>query len=104
MRAFERRQLSVAGAFIPQFFAAGAAHQFDFSQEHVELGDIDQMVKLAHVRLCHSRAFFWSLILGSDNYAGDYLTTARNIVLVGGTGTGKSHLATALARHAILEG
>ena len=37
-------------------------------------------------------------------YAGDYLTTARNIVLVGGTGTGKSHLATALARHAILEG
>ena len=37
-------------------------------------------------------------------YAGDYLTTARNIVLVGGTGTGKSHLATALARHAILQG
>jgi DNA replication protein DnaC len=37
-------------------------------------------------------------------YAGDYLATARNIVLVGGTGTGKSHLATALARHAILEG
>jgi DNA replication protein DnaC len=37
-------------------------------------------------------------------YAGDYLTTARNIVLVGGTGTGKSHLATALARHVILQG
>ena len=37
-------------------------------------------------------------------YAGDYLTTARNIVLVGGTGTGKSHLATALARHVILAG
>jgi DNA replication protein DnaC len=37
-------------------------------------------------------------------YAGDYLTTARNIVMVGGTGTGKSHLATALARHAILQG
>jgi len=33
-------------------------------------------------------------------YAGDYLITARNIVFVGGTGTGKSHLATALARHA----
>ena len=37
-------------------------------------------------------------------YAGDYLTTARNIVLVGGTGTGKSHLATALARNVILMG
>jgi DNA replication protein DnaC len=28
----------------------------------------------------------------------------RNIVFVGGTGTGKSHLATALARHVILQG
>ena len=37
-------------------------------------------------------------------YAGDYLTGARNIVFVGGTGTGKSHLATALARHVILHG
>jgi len=37
-------------------------------------------------------------------YAGDYLTTARNIVFVGGTGTGKSHLATALARNVILHG
>ena len=37
-------------------------------------------------------------------YAGDYLTTARNIVFVGGTGTGKSPLATALARNVILHG
>ena len=37
-------------------------------------------------------------------YAGDYLTTARNVVLVGGTGTGKSHLATALARNVVLMG
>lgn len=37
-------------------------------------------------------------------YAGEYLTGARNIVFVGGTGTGKTHLATALARQAILQG
>src|SRR5882757_11481450 len=37
-------------------------------------------------------------------YTGEYLTTARNIVFVGGTGTGKTHLATALARQAILTG
>lgn len=37
-------------------------------------------------------------------YTGEYLTGARNIVFVGGTGTGKTHLATALARHAILQG
>jgi DNA replication protein DnaC len=37
-------------------------------------------------------------------YTGEYLTTARNIVFVGGTGTGKTHLSTALARHAIQQG
>ncbi len=58
MRTFERRRVSVAGAFIPQYFAPGEAYQFDFSHEHVELGGIDQVVKLAHLRLCHSRAFF----------------------------------------------
>jgi len=36
-------------------------------------------------------------------YTGEYLATARNIVFVGGTGTGKTHLATALARQAILQ-
>jgi transposase len=58
MRAFQRRRVSVAGAFIPQYFAPGEAYQFDFSHEHVELGGVDQVVKLAHVRLCHSGAFF----------------------------------------------
>ena len=37
-------------------------------------------------------------------YTGEYLTTARNIVFVGGTGTGKTHLATALARQVVLKG
>jgi len=34
-------------------------------------------------------------------YQGDFLDRSRNIVLVGGTGTGKSHLAIAMASHAI---
>ncbi len=58
MRAFERRRHPVSDAFIPQYFAPGEAYQFDFSHEHVELGGLDSVVKLAHVRLCHSRAFF----------------------------------------------
>jgi transposase len=58
MRAFERRHHSVATAFIPQTFAPGEAYQFDFSHEHVELGGLEEVVKVAHVRLCHSRAFF----------------------------------------------
>jgi len=37
-------------------------------------------------------------------YQGDFLHAARNIVLVGGTGTGKSHLAIAIASNAIQKG
>jgi DNA replication protein DnaC len=37
-------------------------------------------------------------------HTGEYLKSARNIVFVGGTGTGKTHLATALARQVILQG
>lgn len=35
---------------------------------------------------------------------GDFLATQRNVVLVGGTGTGKTHLATAIAAHCIRQG
>jgi transposase len=58
MREFERRRHPIATAFIPQSFAAGEAYQFDWSHEHVELDGVEQVVKVAHVRLCHSRAFF----------------------------------------------
>jgi len=34
-------------------------------------------------------------------YQGDFMDRSRNIVLVGGTGSGKSHLAIAIASHAI---
>src|SRR3974390_958745 len=37
-------------------------------------------------------------------YTGQYLESSRNVVLVDGTGTGKTHLAIALARHAIHQG
>jgi DNA replication protein DnaC len=36
-----------------------------------------------------------------DLYAGQFLEDRRNIVLIGGTGTGKSHLAIAIAMHAV---
>jgi transposase len=58
MREWERRRHPIATAFIPQSFAPGEAYQFDWSHEHVELGGLDQVVKVAHVRLCHSRTFF----------------------------------------------
>lgn len=39
-----------------------------------------------------------------DIAVGNFLTTQRNIVLVGGTGTGKTHLAIAIARACIRNG
>ena len=56
MRHFERRHRPTA-VFIPQSFAPGEAYQFDWSHEGVELGGVDQMVKVAHTRLAHSRKF-----------------------------------------------
>ncbi len=37
-------------------------------------------------------------------HQGHFMALSRNIVLVGGTGTGKSHLAIAIASHAIRQG
>lgn len=46
-----------AAVYVPLRFAPGEAYQFDWSQEQVELGGVPQTVKVAHLRLCHSRAF-----------------------------------------------
>ena len=43
--------------FIPLVFAPGEAYQFDWSYETVELGGQVQSVKVAHLRLAHSRVF-----------------------------------------------
>ena len=37
-------------------------------------------------------------------YGGDFIEDCRNIVFVGGTGTGKIHLATAIASQAVRSG
>lgn len=36
-------------------------------------------------------------------YAGNFLSTHSNLLFIGGTGTGKTHLATAIARHLVQE-
>jgi transposase len=47
-----------AEAFIPLSFAPGEAYQFDWSHEVVLINGTTVAVKVAHVRLCHSRMFF----------------------------------------------
>ncbi len=45
-------------AYVPLIFAPGEAYQFDWSHEIVVLNGVTTKVKVAHVRLCHSRMFF----------------------------------------------
>ena len=45
-------------AFVPLSFAPGEAYQFDWSHEIVLISGVTVTVKVAHVRLCHSRMPF----------------------------------------------
>jgi transposase len=55
-RAWSRAHASqTAAAFVPLSFDAGEAYQFDWSHEIVVLGGTTVTVKVAHIRLCHSR-------------------------------------------------
>ena len=49
---------AAAAAYVPLTFAPGEAYQFDWSHEVVLLNGTTVTVKVAHVRLCHSRMFF----------------------------------------------
>ena len=55
--AKERGQ-STAAAYVPLSFVPGEAYQFDWSHEIVLLSGVTTTVKVAHVRLCHSRMLF----------------------------------------------
>ncbi len=58
-RGWQRdRAATSVGAFIPLSFAPGEAYQFDWSHEVVLINGTTVTVKVAHVRLCHSRMLF----------------------------------------------
>ena len=58
-RGWEREQSSLtAAAFVPLSFDPGEAYQFDWSHEVVLINGTTVTVKVAHVRLCHSRMMF----------------------------------------------
>ncbi len=58
-RSWQReRSSSASSAFVPLVFAPGEAYQFDWSHEVVVLNGVTTKVKVAHVRLCHSRMPF----------------------------------------------
>jgi len=49
---------ATAEAYVPLSFAAGEAYQFDWSHEVVLINGTTVTIKVAHVRLCHSRMLF----------------------------------------------
>ncbi len=53
-----RDEGSQAKAYIPLAFAPGEVFQFDWGYEQIELGGANVKIKVAHFRLCHSRAPF----------------------------------------------
>jgi transposase len=58
-RSWQReRSASTADAYVPLSFAPGEAYQFDWSHEVVLINGTTVIVKVAHVRLCHSRMLF----------------------------------------------
>src|SRR5664279_1464415 len=59
-RSWSREHASqTAAAFVPLSFAPGEAYQFDWSHEIVVMNGVTVTVKVAHMRLCHSRMMFF---------------------------------------------
>jgi transposase len=54
----QERGAATAQAYVPLSFAPGEAYQFDWSHEIVLIDGTTVAVKVAHVRLCHSRMLF----------------------------------------------
>ena len=52
------RGAATAEAYVPLSYAPGEAYQFDWSHEIVLNSGVTVTVKVAHVRLCHSRMMF----------------------------------------------
>ena len=58
-RTWQRQETATStGAYVPLSFAPGEAYQFDWSHEVVLINGTTVTVKVAHVRLCHSRMPF----------------------------------------------
>ena len=53
-----KRASTTADAYVPLSFAPGEAYQFDWSHEIALIDGVTTTLKVAHVRLCHSRMMF----------------------------------------------
>ena len=54
----KNRGVVTAEAYVPHYYAPREAYQFDWSHEVVLIDGTTVIVKVAHVRLCHSRMMY----------------------------------------------
>ncbi len=81
-RSWQReRSASTAEAYVPLSFAPGEAYQFDWSHEIVLINGTTTTVKVAHVRLCHSRMLDCASTCTRGIYAN--MKTAVETIFVG---------------------
>jgi transposase len=57
-RNWHRERSAAVDAYVPLTFAPGEAYQFDWSHEIVLINGATVVIKVAHMRLCHSRMPF----------------------------------------------
>ena len=73
-----KRGAAMAEAYVPLSFAPGEAYQFDWSHEVVLVNGVTVTVKVAHVRLCHSRMLSCASIRARPKRWCSTPTTARS--------------------------
>lgn len=68
VRQYKQHQRELAGAagkqaYVPLIFPAGDAFQFDWSEDWLPINGKSTKVQVAHIKLCHSRAFIMRVYL-----------------------------------------
>ena len=86
---------------MPLWFAPGEAYQFDWSHYRLSAAKLPLSKELVDVDVSASPV---NADLARALHGGSLLAPPRNVILVGGTGTGKTHLAIAIALNCIRNG
>ena len=59
--------IAARSAYVPLHFEWGEAYQFDWSEEGIVIGGIYRRIRLAHMKLCASRAFWLAAYPGEGH-------------------------------------